>query len=329
MLKEWATFGCPAKTRQSWSRSKIWAEVAQGPHRLALSPEAIAHVAAKAAKKVQTKQARLVQWDDIKNDPPKELKISPNVAIPHKSKDFCSILDLSFHLCLATGGLLTSINDTTKKTAPAGAIDQIGECLSRVIHAFAEADNEAKIFMAKWDIKDGFWRMDCAMGEEWNFAYVLPQEVGKPITLVVPMSLQMGWVESPPYFCAATETSRDIATEYIETTISLLPHHKFEHYVVDSPEYADLPEMAIDSKGFGHMVEVYVDDFMSLVIPVSQEQLRHIANAIMHGIHDVFPPDEDDSNDPISEKKLNKGEGRYETRKTLLGFDFDGEGKTL
>jgi hypothetical protein len=28
-------------------------------------------------------------------------------------------------------------------------------------------------------------------------------------------------------------------------------------------------------------------------------------------------------------KKLKKGEGRYETRKTLLGFDFDGEGKTL
>ena len=31
----------------------------------------------------------------------------------------------------------------------------------------------------------------------------------------------------------------------------------------------------------------------------------------------------------ISEKKLKKGEGRYETRKTLLGFNFDGKGKTL
>jgi hypothetical protein len=49
----------------------------------------------------------------------------------------------------------------------------------------------------------------------------------------------------------------------------------------------------------------------------------------MHGIHDVFPPDEDNSNDPISEKKLKKGESRYETRKTLLGFDFDGEAKTM
>jgi hypothetical protein len=29
------------------------------------------------------------------------------------------------------------------------------------------------------------------------------------------------------------------------------------------------------------------------------------------------------------EKKLQKGEGIYDTRKTLLGFNFDGEGKTM
>ena len=77
------------------------------------------------------------------------------------------------------------------------------------------------------------------------------------------------------------------------------------------------------------MIEVYVDDFMSLVIPVSQEQLRHMAKAIMHGIHDVFPIDNKNGNDPISEKKLKQGEGKYDMRKTLLGFDFDGVGKTM
>jgi hypothetical protein len=77
------------------------------------------------------------------------------------------------------------------------------------------------------------------------------------------------------------------------------------------------------------MVEVYVDDFMSLVIPVSREQLRHVAAAIMTGIHDVFPPDADDSNDLISEKKLKALEGLYSTRKTLLGFDLDGTANTM
>jgi len=98
--------------------------------------------------------------------------------------------------------------------APRGALDQLGQALSRIIHAFAEANDNAKIFMAKWDIKDGFWCMDCEKGEECNFAYVLPQKEGMPITLVVPTSLQMGWVESPPYFCAATEMARDIASDY-------------------------------------------------------------------------------------------------------------------
>jgi hypothetical protein len=39
------------------------------------------------------------------------------------------------------------------------AIDQLGHTLTCIIHAFAETEDEAKIFMAKWDIKDGFWRM--------------------------------------------------------------------------------------------------------------------------------------------------------------------------
>jgi hypothetical protein len=272
LLKDWATFGCPTKTGKPWSKSKICKAIEWGPHCSALSPDAIAHFAAEADKKVQTNQARLVLWDTIKDNPPKELKILPIAAIPHKLKAFCSILDLSFYLRLANSGVRSAVNNTTKKTAPAGAINQIGKCLACIIHAFAEADKGAKIFMAKWDIKDGFWRMDRAAGEEWNFTYVLPQEEGKPITLMVPTSLQMGWVKSPLYFCAATETARDISMDYIETEINSLPLHKFEHYVVRASEFATLPMTARDEQGcFLYMVEVYVDDFMSLVIPVSQE----------------------------------------------------------
>jgi hypothetical protein len=239
------------------------------------------------------------------------------------------ILDLLFHLHLENSGFCAPVNDTTEIIAPACAIDQIGKCLSHVIHAFAEADNNAKILTAKWDIKDGFWQIDCAAGEEWNFAYVLPQEEGKQITLMVPTSLQIGWVESPPYFCATTEILRNISTEYSETAVNLLPCHKFKKYIVEAMEFANLLELELNVQGFWYMVEVYVDNFMSLVIPVSREQLCHVANAIMHGIHGVFPPDAEDSKDPILEKKLKKGKGMYETRKTLLGFDFNGKAKTM
>ena len=46
----------------------------------------------------------------------------------------------------------------------------------------------------------------------------------------MPNSLQMGWVESAPYFCAASETARDVAVEYIETQLVALPAHKFAHW---------------------------------------------------------------------------------------------------
>jgi hypothetical protein len=74
---------------------------------------------------------------------------------------------------------------------------------------------------------------------------------------------------------------------------------------------------------------VYVDNFMSLVIPTTKEHLDHVALAIMTGIHDVFPGNIVDSDDSIFLKKLHKGEGTYSTLKTLLGFDFDEKRKTL
>jgi hypothetical protein len=183
--------------------------------------------------------------------------------------------------------------------------------------------------MAKWDIKDGFWRMDCEEGEEYNFAYVLPQEEGKPVTLVIPTSLQMGWVESPPYFCAATEMARDITATYCDTLVGSLPKHKFIKHVRGDAAVADLPTSAETNSPCYYCLEVYVDDFMSIVIPTSHEQLDHVATAVMMGIHDVFPANISNGNDPISEKKLLKGDGQYSLLKTFLGFDFDGDRKTL
>ncbi len=80
--------------------------MARGPHQSSLAIDALVHFAAESAKKVKVGQAKLVLWDDIKHDPPPQLKISPIAAIPHKSKAFWSILDLSFRLCLRNGGFL-------------------------------------------------------------------------------------------------------------------------------------------------------------------------------------------------------------------------------
>ena len=71
------------------------------------------------------------------------------------------------------------------------------------------------------------------------------------------------------------------------------------------------------------MLEVYVDDYIALVVPATQDQMDHVVNSVLTGIHDVFPKDEDDDNDPISLKKLKKLEGSWVLQKDMLGFMFD------
>ena len=173
ILSDWAQFSCPTCTGRDWSLTEIEAAIARGPHQSALEPDALAHFEEEVTTKVNRGQARVVLWDDIRGNHPRQLKASPVAAIPHKLCAYLSILDLSFKLRLENGGFVDSVNNTTEKWAPRGAIDQLGHLLKRLIHAFAEADDNAMILMAKWDIQDGFWRLNCRDGEEWNFCYRL------------------------------------------------------------------------------------------------------------------------------------------------------------
>jgi hypothetical protein len=151
----------------------------------------------------------------------------------------------------------------------------------------------------------------------------------RPEMLVIATSLQMGWVESPPYFCPATETAWDFTNEYTDMPIVSIPEHKFARGTVNGESYSDIPTEH-DGRTFLSMIEVYVDNFMSLVIPVSQLQLMHIVAVVMTGIHDVFPANNNnDGDDPISEKKLKQVEAQYATLKMLLGFHFDEINKSM
>ena len=70
--------------------------IERGPHQSALSEEAIEHFRCKVEEKVAAGQAKVILWEDIKHNPPPQLKVSPVVAIPYKLKAFRTILDLSF-----------------------------------------------------------------------------------------------------------------------------------------------------------------------------------------------------------------------------------------
>jgi hypothetical protein len=109
--------------------------------------------------------------------------------------------------------------------------------------------------------------------------------------------------------------------------MNLLRPHNIVKYTIGNPEYKALPELQKGNIGYVYMLEVYVDNFMSLIIPASWEQIRHIATAVMTGIQGVFPPDNINNDNPISEKMLKKRRGHLLNHKNTLGIQFQWGGK--
>jgi len=139
----------------------------------------------------------------------------------------------------------------------------------------------------------------------------------------------MKWIESPLYFCTASETAKDVAKPYIKALVGSRDQHKFVQHAVQEKDFDALPTVNTDDGKLQYMVKVYVDNFTSLAVPTSREQLVHVTNLTIGEIHDVFPVDEDDENDPLSLKKILKLESMWALHKDILGFTFDGLEKTI
>ena len=88
---------------------------------------------------------------------------------------------------------------------------------------------------------------------------------------------------------------------------SLTPH-KFVKLTEVNSDFAELSKKDTSDEPLNYVLEVYMDDYIALAIPRIQDQLHHVANTIMKGIHDVFPPDKDDKEDAIYLKKILKKE---------------------
>ena len=77
-----------------------------------------------------------------------------------------------------------------KLTELAEALEQVGTVMTRIMEALVTAPLlEDPIHFSKLDIKDRFWIMVCAVGEEWNFTYVLPNHPEAPTEWVIPSVL--------------------------------------------------------------------------------------------------------------------------------------------
>jgi len=73
-LLQYATAGCPVDCGPPWTHEHLVAAVNRGPHLSAKTPDAAKYLQAEAKEKERQGQARIIKWDDIKNNPHKNLK---------------------------------------------------------------------------------------------------------------------------------------------------------------------------------------------------------------------------------------------------------------
>lgn len=94
------------------------AAVERVPHSSALLLNEMEQLQAKVKMKVAKGQVRVILWDNIKDNPLKELKMLPIAMILHKSQPYHAILDLSFSLHQQDGRKIPAVNESMEKTSP-------------------------------------------------------------------------------------------------------------------------------------------------------------------------------------------------------------------
>ena len=261
------------------------------------------------------------------------LRVSPLGAVPQRDRRPRLIVDYSY----------SNVNQETVLLAPHEAM-QFGRALHRVLERIVRADPRyGPVTLSKIDIADGFYRVWLQLADIPKLGVILPTSPGRPFLIAFPLALPMGWVESPPYFTACTETACDLANSALHSRPRVRSSaHRLEAVAATPPPDAVMAQRGGEattrtrsaSKGRGPplaAVDVYVDDFLLMAQTARQRQA--VLRAALHSIDNVFRPltsdDPPHRKEPASVKKMLKGDAAWATRKRILGWDVDTVQETL
>jgi hypothetical protein len=219
------------------------------------------------------------------------------------------------------------VNSTTAYLAPTEAVKAIGQVLPNLFRFMADTPADKVMVFSKINVGRVLWRMMVAEESKWSFCYIMPDPDGNPKRIVAPSALQMGWAESPPFFCAATQEGQDVIEYLIDKKFDR-PPHPLEPYII--PEEIVSKVTPSQREMTYCFAAIYVDDFILVRVESADATLlRIMARAALLGIDLVFPPVEIRGHlggkDLISQKKLEKGDTLMATTKEVLGFLVEGE----
>ena len=271
----------------------------------------------------------LLPYDEIKHEP--GLRVSPIGCVPQDNRRPRMISDYSFW----------GLNEETAKMAPEGAM-QFGTAPLRMREDLARANpTHGPVHMYKNDMSDGFYRIRLSSSGSLKLAVSLPEFPGLPQLVALPVVLPMGWTESPPWFCAFTETIADLTNVDLHRNKRVPPHHLGPQAAITDFEVKDAGparKIPISHKPLIYArplreVEVFVDDFIGMGQDHPSNPLENQRAVLSHNIDKVFrrngPTDHQWRKEPQSQSKMAKGDASWHTKKEALGWDWGASTRTL
>jgi hypothetical protein len=343
--------GVPCKLQTPpWTTARRDAAVQRGPHKSAL--EHSSFLDEEMATMVSRGQWMVLPYSVVRDMA--KLRIAPIGVVPQHDRRPRTIVDYTFH----------RLNAETLPLAPSEAM-QFGRTLQRLLQKIVHADPQhGPVYMCKVDIADGFYRLHLSPEDIPSLGVAFPPAPDGTPLIAFPLTCPMGWVESPPWFSAATETGADLANALLATPYVPAPHRLDATAATSSPPSAPLfkisdalpacsistrhpvlhapvpalptPDLTclprIPRRKPVQYVDIYVDDYIGLVQGGARRRSR-VQRILFESIDAIFrplcPDDPATRQEPISVKKLLKGDGSWQTRKTLLGWVVDSVRHTI
>ena len=266
----------------------------------------------------------VLPYSSVRDLPP--LRLSPLGCVPQRERRPRIINDYTY----------SGVNPASVKLAPPEAM-QWGRTLNRIMWYILHADSRhGPVLMSKTDLSDGFYQLHLTPTGALKLAVPFQSTEGEPM-VAIPTRLPMGWTESPPAFSAVTETIADLVNTSLEHDNAIPPPHELEATAsrlvpIESPHAVD--EFPVQDTGPVRpplaYVDVYVDDFIKLA--QGWANALKVRRHTYHHIDSVFRPNDAfdvDRKQPISVKKLEKGDDSWSTEKVILGWLLNSVTKTI
>ena len=200
---------------------------------------------------------------------------------------------------------------------------QYGRALDRLIREIVYTDPAlGYVYLLKADISEGFYRIGLRPEDAPKLGLIFPSGEEEEPMVAIPLTLPMGWKNSPTLFYTATKTVADLANEALHSHQPSKQHQLDDRAEAIEPppappltqEHAQLtrnPYLRQPKAKLLAYVDVFVDDFLGLA-QGPRHRRHHVRRTLFHALNKVFRPlDRQDAKqfkEVLSLKKLDAGD---------------------